>query len=201
MQLYRLIVCLVFLAIFGRAAYSQAPIDPKVIINGGGDPLTCVANTDVPSSGGSDPTCYSGKNNLVLPFQTSFQGNFIYDGTSPLTTLTLDFTTVPTGTFFKCESNVFANCGYVLTSQPGTVEFSYFGDPTNLGVPTQCGSNPSDPTATCPNELTQNTQFGLTVAPVLASEMPEPASIVLFGTGLCSILWVAKRRVVRPRLA
>jgi hypothetical protein len=203
MQLYRFFICVLFLAIFGGPVYSQAPVDPKVIINGGGDPSTCAPNTDIPSSGYPDPTCYSGQNKLSIQFNSPLLSNFIYDGTGPdgavqpLTTLVLDFTMVPTGTNFTCESDVFSNCQNVTTTDSSTVEFKFFGDP--LGMAAACNT-PDNFTNTCANQLDAGTEFGLTVAPVF-SEVPEPASMILFGTGLCSILVAAKRRVVRPGLA
>jgi len=192
MQLYRLFICVVFfgLLVGAQAAYSQT--DPKVILS---DPVVTNSCTpDVNSTG-----CYNGQQPFTLTFQSPLQtGLFVYDGTSPLKEFVLQFTMVPDGTFFQCQSDIFSFCGTKASLETGgvfTEEIDFFGDP--LGVPTStCAGNPNG----CVNQLVQNDGFSLTVQPVLA-DAPEPASMLLFGTGLCSILLAAKRRLVRPTVA
>jgi len=184
-RLARWSVALILLGLLGGAANSQTPVDPRVIVNGAGDP-SCAPNTDTADG------CYSGKNPLTLAFQSPMTASFVYDGSSPLTKLILDFTSVPTGTFFQCASDIFSNCGFKTTLIAGEVEFDFFGD--SPGVPGFCHSN-NDPTSTCVNELVANDGFGVTVQPVVG-DAPEPASMFLFGTGL--ILLAAKMRLARP---
>jgi hypothetical protein len=185
MRLGRWSLVLTLLGLLAGAANSQTPVDPRVIVNGIGDP-TCASNTDTADG------CYSGQNPLTLTFEPSLQASFVYDGSSPLTKLILDFTMVPTGTFFQCASDIFSNCGFTFTGQAGVVEFDFFGD--SPGVPGFCHAN-NDPTSHCINELVANDGFGVTVQPVVG-DAPEPASMFLFGTGL--ILLAAKMRFGRP---
>jgi hypothetical protein len=186
MKLYRFFICLVFLGLLAGATYSQT--DPKVILS---DPA--VSNSCTPNVNSTG--CYNGQQPFTLTFQSPLQtGLFVYDGTSPLKEFVLVFTMVPDGTFFECESDIFSKCGTKASLETGgvfTEEIDFFGDP--LGVPKTCDGNPNG----CVNELFQNDGFGVTVQPVLA-DAPEPASMLLFGTGLCSILLAAKRRLIRP---
>lgn len=186
MRLFHFFGCFVILGLFATGVYSQTQIDPKVIIN---DPLPAPA-----CGSGSEPTCYDGTPPLMVVFKSPLTLSFMYDGTSNLDELFLEFTNVPSGTFFQCQSDIWANCGFVSTSDSMAVEFKYFGDLSNPGVATSCNMN-NGVTSTCPNFLAPDATFSLTVEPVL-SDTPEPTSILLFGTGLCSIFFAARRRLI-----
>jgi hypothetical protein len=180
MKIARFFSFLILLGCMGLVVCAQTPIDPKVIINFGSDP-DCGPDTPF--------TCYTGVGPLTVPFATTLSLAFVYDpppaGTRPnLIELLLDFTGVPFGTPFQCESNIWTDC--TITQLPHrVVQFDMFGS----GHCKQDGGVGGE----CIGFLAPDQSFTVDASPLL-SETPEPNSFMLFGTGLVSILVVAKRR-------
>jgi hypothetical protein len=116
------------------------------------------------------------------------------DSTALLTDFFLDFTGVPVGTAFQCETNIWVNC--TIANIGGDVtQFEMFGGYTGTLDPIgtiNCNSNDGHG-GTCPGYLASGDGFSITGVPLI-SETPEPASFLLFGTGLVSILATVKRR-------
>jgi hypothetical protein len=182
MKLYRVFICFVFLGLLGRAAYSQT-LDPKVIIN---DPLPG------PACGGANPPCYDGSGPFMTPYGSPT--GFVYDGATDLTSLTIEFTGVPTPPTptFSCQTNIFSECGTSFDS--GTdIETLFISPLTGFPGSQLCDFN-DHLFGICPNDIAPGTPVSITFVPDV-SATPEPASIFLFGTGLCSIFFAAKRRL------
>jgi hypothetical protein len=176
MRLYRFFICIVCLGLFGSAAYSQSPVDPKVIINSPpGDP-TCLAS---PNS-----ICYTGDGSLSEPLVEDYQHlkSFIYepaDPTAHLNSLYLGFTsgTVPPLTLLTCGSDIWANCSGAFPTPAGFDAMFLFSGP---------------------GFMTFDTGATVTLQPLI-SDLPEPTSVLLFGTGLIAIFSGAKRRLEAPQ--
>lgn len=182
MKLYRIFICFVFLGLLGRAAYST-PVDPKVIINDPGP---------TPCGGPLQPPCYDGSQPFMTPYGSPT--GFVYDGATDLTSLTIEFTGVPSPPTptFSCQTNIFSECGTSFDS--GTdIETFVLSPPIGMTGPQPCDFN-DHLFGTCPNDLAPGATVSITFVPDI-SATPEPASIFLFGTGLCSIFFAAKRRL------
>jgi hypothetical protein len=167
-----------FLMILGSsavAAYSQTPIDPKVIIQG----------SDPACGGAGQPICYNGTPSPLVESFSSPMG-FVYTGTPNLTSFFLEFTGVPLGTAFSCQTDIWVECAISFPSL-SEVEFALTGGPGPCNFNDGIGG-------TCPGFLSTDQGASITFEPLI-SETPEPGSILLFGTGLISIFMAAKRRL------
>jgi len=181
MKLARVFCFLVILGSSAVAAFAQTAVDPIVYTKVGGDP-TC--------GGAGNPMCFAGGTLSVDYLTTSFPLEFVYDGGGDLYSMTLEFTDVPSGTMFECETNIWTDCSY---SASGTTwDFFMNDDVPPAGLPAPCNVN-DGVGGECPGFLANNTEATSTLTPLI-TETPEPGSIILFGTGLISFLVAAKRR-------
>ena len=178
MKLYRFFICVVFLAIFGAAAYAQTPIDPTVIVR---DP-----STPPPCGGQTQDVCYDGVGPLVEDYNAPM--GFLYTGTTNLTSLTLEFILVPTGTSFGCQTDIWQFCA-ISFPDLNTAKFQF--DNLVAGVAGPCSFNDGFG-GTCPGFLAPGGSASVTLVPNV-SDTPEPPSIILFGMGLALIVFVVKR--------
>lgn len=200
-------VCVVILLVGSTiAAHAQTAEDPKTIINTptmpGGDP---------PCGGPGEPICITVNNSshpLVEPYSPTYAADFEYcppassnctvsGVTSPLLTkFYLEFTEVPLGTEFGCQTNIWVDCGVgVVAVDPDgklTFEFTLSGG-YGAVPPMNCNFN-DGVGGTCPGFLAPGAAVDITNMPLI-SEIPEPGSIILFGTGLLSFFMTAKRRL------
>lgn len=209
MKLARLFCCLIIFGSSAIAANAQTPVDPKTIISepmkSGGDP---------PCGGVGQPICITVNNSshpLVEPYSPTFAADFEYcppdssnctvsptPKTPLLTQFFLEFTNVPAGTQFGCQTNVWVDCG--ISTVPGTLnpvtntetwEFDLAGG-YMASPPTNCNFNDGIG-GKCPGFLAPGAALIITNIPLI-SETPEPDSIILFGTGLIAFFVAAKRR-------
>jgi hypothetical protein len=173
------VVC--FLIILGSSAvagYSQTATDPKAVINAISDaacdsePLGCIT-----ANSASDP--------LTVPFSDPLSTGFVWDGTGDLDVLYLEYTDVPLATPFECESDIWTMCSETVYDEStyDDVVFMLSGS----------GSEGCYSTSPCPGFLAPTDAASITNTP-LVGETPEPASAILFGTGLISFFIIAKRR-------
>lgn len=176
MKLARVFCSLIILGISSTAAYAQTPVDPRVLIN---DPVGCTIPPGISFPGPSTAT-------LVESFLSPECFTYQPPGVSPpnLDQLFFEFTDVPPLTEFICQTDIWVFCGTV-SSPPGTIEFHLHG----AGP---CQSN-DGLFGTCPGFMAPGASATVTLQPII-SEIPEPGSIILFGTGLISIFMAAKRR-------
>jgi hypothetical protein len=105
-----------------------------------------------------------------------------------LTTLDLEFTGVPTGTGFSCQSDIYANCATTPILTGSLTTYTILFVLTGGGPPCTAGGG-----STCPGFLAPGDGFSVTELP-LVSATPEPASIGLFGSGLVLFGGVLRRR-------
>jgi hypothetical protein len=181
MKLARVFCFLIILGSSAVAAFAQTSVDPIVFTKDG---------PDIPCGAGGEPTCFAGGTLSVDYLTTAFPLEFVYDGMENLYGMTLEFTDVPSGTMFECETNIWTDCS--LSSTGTTWDFSMFDDVPPAGLPASCNVN-DGVGGQCPGFLAPNTEATSTVTP-LTSETPEPGSIILFGTGLITLFGAAKRR-------
>ena len=181
MTFFRVFICLLVIGCVAHGTYSQTPIDPKVVIN---DPPA-----GQPACGPLGPLCYDGTSPLVENYGNPLP--FVYTGTTNLNTLSIELQNVPPPPpliGFICQTNIWTNCEIIpLSGVAGQVDFFLSGS----GVPVQGDQGTC---SNCPGYLLPNASVTFDLLPTV-SEMPEPASIILFGTGLSLI--AAKYRRVR----
>ena len=171
-----------------QVAKADGVIDPRIIINGGGDP----------SCGGvGEPACYDG----LAPLTTVFNGvdsssDFVYTGVDPLTSLIVDLSNVPLLAPVSCESDVFVSCSIqpidFFSTDAGiflTYQFT-FNDTVNgvpVDVPSPC-VNPFTQGATCAGSIVQ----GELIHEII--QTPEPSSLALLGAGLIGVFGFGRKR-------
>jgi YD repeat-containing protein len=160
-------------------------VDPRVIVN----------------SDGPDPVNYDGQGPLVETFNPDgFSIDFVYTGTSPLTSLHLLLKDVPKGDIFECLSNVWANCTFDTENsvvdtlsfnedQTSTLNFFYSG-----AGPCQ---NDGGVGGECPGSLESGATFGVT----LEVGAPEPSTILLLFAGMLPMLLLTRKRWAVHRLS
>ena len=208
MRLTRVLCFLIILGSSAVAAYAQTPVDPIARINFGPDPpcdfgvtVFCIVPTLLDSGSPGPPAVpptYSGF--LSVPYSPTLDIVFSFDdGALPrdilsgaqLTFFSLQYTGVPVGTTLSCESDIWNTCGSVTGQPAGVALITYTG-----GGPCLDGGSVL---LACPGYLTY--QEGATVANLPLpgiSAVPEPSSMVLFGTGVI-LLFVGTKRRIRVR--
>lgn len=187
MKLARIVCFLFIVGSLAVATYGQTSVDPKVLVNLT-DPAAC--------GGSGQPLCYPGSPvPLVEPYGPSISLSFLYDPSNPLaklTTLMLEFTNVPVAVLFNCQTDIWEMCSTGVASINSNGTYNVIFD--LMGGPGPCEQNGGVP-ATCPGFLTSGQGFSITELPLI-SKTPEPASIILYGTGLLLIGAVLRRRWV-----
>jgi hypothetical protein len=183
MRLLRISICFMILGVLAAGTFGQVPLDPKVIVN----------LNDPVCSGSPTLICYTGSSGDPLVESYTNPLPFVYQDpthTTPLTELFIDLINVPADTAFQCQTNIWTDCT-ITPDKYGvaTVGFDLFG-----AGPNDFGGGTCNP---CVGQLTDGQGGTFDIMP-LVNETPEPASMVLFGTGLCSILFAAKRRLTAP---
>jgi hypothetical protein len=141
-----------------------------VMADGGPDPTVIVNRVKdpvCPPGLGADYACFS-VNDQADPLFTSntHPENFVWDGAGPLTALFVEFTFIP-GQIYTCTSDIFALCGTVAPSVNPTkdLEFEFVGGSIQPGDEVSAGVS------------------------------PEPETLILFGTGLISLLGFRRKKV------
>lgn len=167
--LARLFCALVIVGTCAFMAHAQTSTDPTVGVHY--DPPTPC-------------TTFSG-DSLSEPF--GFTGCIEYTGASPnpLTTFFFDLTSVPADTSFGCQTNIWSNCN-ITDEGSGVWQFEFSGTGT-------CNYNDGTGGNGCLG-LATDQAANVTETPDI-NETPEPASLLLFGTGFFAIAIVAKRRL------
>ena len=179
MRLAHFFFVLIIVGALAAGTYAQTPLDPTVVV---ADP----PGPPPPCGGSGEPVCYNGVGPLVENFNTPM--GFEYTGTPNLTSFTLEFMFVPTGTPFGCQTDIWALCT-ISFPDLNTADFK-FKNPV-AGVPFPCSFN--DGTGgTCPGFLATGGVASVTLQADV-SDTPEPPSIILFGMGLALIAFVVKR--------
>jgi hypothetical protein len=176
------------------AAYAQTPVDPVARINSGFDPacgsggVLCLINY-LPNALGT----LKGSAELSVPYSPTLSVEFSFDdaahNVNPLAKLSelfLKYTGVPDGTILSCESDIWKNCGLVTGQPAGVALFAFTGGGACLDGGTVL--------LVCPGFMTY--QEGATVDNLPGiSAVPEPSSMVLFGTGVILLFVGTKRRM------
>lgn len=180
-----LVAALVVMA--APVAKADGVIDPRIIINAGGDPAC---------GGAGQPACFGGGILTTVFNGVDESADFVYTGTDPLTSLTLDLTNVPFGAPLSCESDVFVSCEITLID-PVFTEAGLFFTVQVLFADTVNG-NPVDVPSPCVNPFTQGAICaGSIVQGELIHEIiqtPEPSSLALMAIGLIPILGIGRKR-------
>jgi hypothetical protein len=185
MKLGRAVCFLLLFGISAAAAYAQTPVDPIILVQKM-DPASC--------GGAGQPMCYPGSPvPLVETYSSTLSLAFLYDPSNPmskLTTLELELIDVPDSVLFTCETNIYTTCAQGAGS--GTPPA---GDYNVLFILTGAGHCLQDGGAggTCPGFLASGDGFSITEEPLILAT-PEPASIILFGSGLLLFAGVLRRR-------
>jgi hypothetical protein len=190
MKLTRIFLFALLVAASGIAAFAQTPVDPTIqtqkIDPACGFPTTII--------------CYDGSAPLSIVFTPTLSVQFEYTPVIPSSLLTdfkLDLTSVPTLTSFGCQTDIWVNCS-ITDLGSGTWQFEMSGGYTGVIDPIgtiKCNYN-DGAGGFCPGYLANGDGASINAIP-LVSETPEPASVILFGTGLLSIFKASKRRIRR----
>jgi hypothetical protein len=195
-----MLVAAAMIVVSAPVAKADGVVDPRIILNAGGDP-SC--------GGDGQPLCYQGG-----PISTVFNGvdlsqDFVYGcpddqecTLAPLTSLELDLSNVGFGAPISCQSDVFVSCLINLIDPvigPGNVvTFTaqvLFADTVNglpVDVPSPC-VNPYTQGQICNGVITQ----GTVIHEVILT--PEPASIALLGAGLIGVFGFGRKRWMAAR--
>jgi PEP-CTERM motif-containing protein len=186
MNLSRILCLFLFVACSAISCFAQT--DPVIVINLT-DPV-CNSGTMI---------CYDGTSGapLVESFLTPEPFTYVDPtaippspiGTQPLMELFITLQNIPQGTELQCQTNIWLNCFVITTSDSSVVNLHLFGAGTFDQTKDTGGT-----CSFCIGELLGGQGGTFDIKP-LASEAPEPTAMLLFGTGLCTILFAAKRRL------
>ena len=172
-----------FMIIWGCSAvttHAQTGTDPETIVDKQTDPSGCTPSPTL--------MCYNGVGPLTESYSDPIP--FEYTGTGNLYSMDLILTGAPSGPW-ECVTDIWTDCGVTFLGG-GEVEFELGNDVPAAKLPATCNSNDGIG-GTCPGFLSTDESATVTVMPTVAFT-PEPGSMILFGTGLISILGATKRR-------
>ncbi len=179
MKLSRLLCVAILVAAGVSVATAVAKadgVDPRVIVN----------------SDGPDPVNYDGHGPLVETFNPAgFSIDFIYTGTTPLTSLHLQLKDTPKGDIFECFSNVWATCTFdTENSVVSTLSFDQDQTSTLNFFFSGAGPCQNDGGAggLCPGSLETGDTFGVTL------DTPEPSTILLLIAGMLPMFLLTRKR-------
>ena len=188
MNLARILCLFLFAACSAIAAFAQTPTDPTIITQKI-DPACGFPTTII---------CYDGSAPLSIVFSPTLSVQFEYTPVNPASLLTdfkLNLTSVPALTSFGCQTDIWVNCA-ITDLGGGVTQFEMSGGYTGVIDPIgtiKCNYN-DGAGGFCPGYLANGDGASINAVP-LVSETPEPASVILFGTGLLSIFRASKRRI------